>query len=121
LSVLVFGEKKPGDVPTRQLIIETFHMLFDLYPPTINRPTGSRNNSTPLTDNQSAALAKLSQMTLNDTPGGVDIVSAIRGLLQPSLPSPDDDLHDFMKAVHRPKEFKVWIGELADICRDYFW
>jgi hypothetical protein len=32
LASLMYSDKKPGDVPTRQLIVELFHILLELYP-----------------------------------------------------------------------------------------
>lgn len=39
----------------------------------------------------------------------------------PDLPDPTKDQHEFVTQAHRPRVFKAWVGELSDICRDYFW
>lgn len=28
---------------------------------------------------------------------------------------------DFVQATHRPRVYKAWVREMADIVRDYFW
>ena len=102
LSSLLFSEKKPGDLPSRQIIIELWLLLFDLFPTTsiprsLTRPSGSRFDS-----------------------GPVDVVATVRSLLAPA-PDPAKEPHDFFNTAHRPRIYKAWVGELSDICRDYFW
>jgi hypothetical protein len=47
----------------------------------------------------------------------------MRGLLVPVEEKKEGevDQHDFITQSHRPRVFKAWVGELSDICRDYFW
>ncbi|ORX36928.1 armadillo-type protein [Kockovaella imperatae] len=104
LSALIFSEKKPGDIATRQIIIELWLFLYDLYPNCRNvngRPSPTRF----------------------DNPSGpsVDVSAAIRGLLLPDSADKTKDHHSFITQAHRPRIFKAWVQELSDICRDYFW
>jgi len=84
LSLLLFSEKKPGDLACRQIIIELWLSLFDLVP-------------------------------------GPSLLPTIRTLLAPDIPDPAAEQHAFITQIHRPRVFKSWVGELSDICRDYFW
>ncbi|WRT66121.1 uncharacterized protein IL334_003074 [Kwoniella shivajii] len=107
LSTLLFSEKKPGDLASRQIIIELWLFLFDLFPPS---SSSSRERSTSITfDRATSSQAR------------VNIVNEVRRLLVPDLPDPTKDHHEFVTKAHRPRVFKAWVGELSDICRDYFW
>lgn len=138
LSTLLFSEKKPGDLPSRQLIIELWLFLFDLFPspstsssslgatstssspiistrPQINsRPTSVRFESTqnPLT--QYMGGSERNRRFINST-------EEVKGLLVPDIPDKTADLHEFVKVAHRPRVYRCWMAELGDICRDYFW
>jgi len=111
LSTLLFSEKKPGDLACRQLIIELWLVLFEIFPPSRNRPSGSRPPSVRFDDSQLGGPSRQP----------IDIVSAVRGLLIPDIPDPMKEQHEFITQAHRPRVFKAWIGEMSDICRDYFW
>ncbi|WVN88109.1 uncharacterized protein L203_103309 [Cryptococcus depauperatus CBS 7841] len=100
LSSLLFSEKKPGDLATRQLIVELWYFLFDLFPPP------SRPSSIHLGPQR---------------PSQVELTAFVRTLLVPDHPDPTKEQHEFVTQAHRPRVFKAWVGELSDICRDYFW
>ena len=102
LSKLLFSEKKPGDILARQIIVELWLFLFDLYP---THKTGSR----------------VSSVRFDRLPDPVDITTAVRDLLAPESEDPTKDHHEFVTRAHRPRVFKSWVQELSDICRDYFW
>ncbi|KIR55860.1 hypothetical protein I315_01742 [Cryptococcus gattii Ru294] len=105
LSALLFSEKKPGDLASRQLIVELWLFLFDLFTPVSppnKRPTSIRFDE-----------------KVNPSPR--DVTAFMRSLLVPDLPDPTKDQHEFVTQAHRPRVFKAWVGELSDICRDYFW
>ncbi|WWC61630.1 uncharacterized protein I303_104214 [Kwoniella dejecticola CBS 10117] len=125
LSNLLFSEKKPGDLASRQIIIELWIFLFDLFPPTI--PTASvatpKRQSSIQVGNQpnSVRFDEKTASQVQMKSAGMDIVSEVKGLLIPDLPDPTKDHHEFVTKAHRPRVFKAWVGELSDICRDYFW
>ncbi|ORY23137.1 armadillo-type protein [Naematelia encephala] len=106
LSTLLFSEKKPGDLACRQIIIELWLSLFELFPATASsaRPSSIRFDGA--TDVKAGVL----------DPG-----KDVRGLLAPEQEDKTKDQHEFITQAHRPKPFKAWVGELSDICRDYFW
>ena len=104
LSGLIFSEKKPGDIATRQIIIELWQFLYDLYP------------------HAQTAKGRPSAMRFDDpSDPPVDVTGLLRSLLVPDHPDPAKEHHEFITQSHRPKIFKAWVQELSDICRDYFW
>ncbi|WWC89582.1 uncharacterized protein L201_004507 [Kwoniella dendrophila CBS 6074] len=135
LSTLLFSEKKPGDLASRQIIIELWLFLFDLFPlPAYSTPSSSssspllpqhqhqhQHQSTRQPGNRPTSVRfdeKSASQIKNNT---VNIVKEVRSLLLPDLPDPSKDHHEFVTKAHRPRIFKAWVGELSDICRDYFW
>jgi hypothetical protein len=99
LSSLLFSEKKPGDLPTRQIIIELWTFIFDLYPKPL----------------------RISVRFDESQPGPSRVTEVVRNLLAADLPDKTKEQHEFITRAHRPKVFRAWVGELSDICRDYFW
>jgi len=120
LSSLLFSEKKPGDLAPRQLMVELWLYLFDLFPSpsssfsTTSRQSGSRPNSVRFDSFPPYAGDGADRRLVNAT-------DDIKGLLTPEIPDPTMEQHAFITGIHRPKIFKAWVGELSDICRDYFW
>nr|KIR87601.1 hypothetical protein I308_01623 [Cryptococcus tetragattii IND107] len=106
LSALLFSEKKPGDLASRQLIVELWLFLFDLFTPVSQTP------------NKRPTSIKFDEK-VNLSPR--DVTAFMRSLLVPDLPDPTKDQLEFVTQAHRPRVFKAWVGELSDICRDYFW
>ncbi|KIR77456.1 hypothetical protein I306_05650 [Cryptococcus gattii EJB2] len=106
LSALLFSEKKPGDLASRQLIVELWLFLFDLFTPVSQTP------------NKRPTSIRFDEKV---NPSPRDVTAFMRSLLVPDLPDPTKDQHEFVTQAHRPRVFKAWVGELSDICRDYFW
>ncbi|WVF71718.1 hypothetical protein IAT40_006526 [Kwoniella sp. CBS 6097] len=122
LSQLLFSEKKPGDLASRQIIVELWIFLFDLFPPISlsQNPSASAPGNRPTSVRFDEKVAASLKANLGDS-GPVDIIKEIRGLLVPDIPDPTKEQHEFVTKAHRPRVFKAWVGELSDICRDYFW
>ena len=99
LSALLFSEKKPGDLGSRQIIVEMWLFLFDLFPQQSQAGAGT---------------VRFDRAPINTT-------ETVRGLLIPEADDPSKNHHSFITATHRPRIFKAWVQELSDICRDYFW
>ncbi|RDX57101.1 hypothetical protein OH76DRAFT_1424700 [Lentinus brumalis] len=128
LVTLLYSDKKPGDVPTRQLIVELLLGLFDLFPtsslPSSGSPTHSRTRSVPW--ELSAASTASSNLIVLPRPHST-LFSFIKSLLLTPAPPPSEnpgtpvEPHAFIEELHRPRIYKTYLQELSDICRDYFW
>lgn len=104
---------------TRQLIIELLIILFDLYPAT----SLPNMNSHP----RSASPHPSPTNTPTLPSPHATFFSLIRALLLTPAPPPTESPaapvspHAFISSLHTPRIFKVYLQELSDICRDYFW
>lgn len=130
LVSLLYSDKKPGDVATRQLIVELISSLFDLYPPSSLPAPGSpthgtyghaRSHSIPWdADSSSSNIITLPSPHMN-------LFSFIRSLLLTPAPPPSENPktpimhHTFIEDLHVPRIYKTYLQELNDLCRDYFW
>lgn len=101
LSQLLFSEKKPGELACRQIIVEMWLFHFELFPP--------------------QSEVQRSGSIRFETANQVDVVDFVRSLLLPQKEDKAKDYHDFITQAHRPRIFKAWVQEMADLCRDYFW
>ncbi|THH13141.1 hypothetical protein EW146_g7046 [Bondarzewia mesenterica] len=125
LVSLLYSDKKPGDVATRQLIVDLLLILFELYPPSAlpsvactppRRSTWDQHTNT----SQSSSAVSLPHPHKY-------LFSLLRALLltpaPPSAEAPAASVspHEFIDALHRPRIYKTYLQELSDICRDYFW
>jgi hypothetical protein len=112
LVSLLYSDKKPGDVASRQLIVDLLLVLFDLYPPSAVPMLGSRSMP-------SDAIALPYPHTT--------LYSLMRSLLLTPAPTPVEapettvSPHEFIESLHRPRVYKTYLQELSDVCRDYFW
>ncbi|KAA1467753.1 hypothetical protein DENSPDRAFT_847772 [Dentipellis sp. KUC8613] len=121
LVTLLFSDKKPGDVATRQLIVDLILILFELYPSSSSLPP-SRDTWDPqaITANSPKAMVPLPHPHKH-------VYSLVRSLLltpaPPGAEAPASPLtpHEFIDALHRPRIYKTYLQELSDVCRDYFW
>ncbi|TBU33445.1 armadillo-type protein [Dichomitus squalens] len=130
---LLYSDKKPGDVPTRQLIVELLLNLFDLYPPSSLPSTGSpgaglahsRSRSIPW-ELSATAMSSTSNLVVLPRPHST-LFSFIKALLLTPAPPPSEapatpiQPHEFIEELHRPRVYKTYLQELSDLCRDYFW
>ena len=129
----MYSDKKPGDVGTRQLIVELLLALFDLYPPSSLPSRGSPNAGYPShTRSQSVPWGPSSGIPAMSNiitlpPGHGNFFSFIRSLLLTQAPPPAEDPrtpvspHQFIEELHIPRIYKTYLQELSDVCRDYFW
>ncbi|KAJ7592936.1 armadillo-type protein [Mycena floridula] len=125
LVALLYSDKKPGDVPTRQLIVELILILFDIYPV----------SSLPCLGNSSHHAFRSEIWDTEDSTSGLirlpsphkNVYSLIRALLLTPAPPPSESPaapvspHEFIESLHRPRVYKTYLQELSDVCRDYFW
>lgn len=120
LVSLLYSDKKPGDIATRQLIVDLLIILFELYPPSSLPSIGSvppRREVWETSPRHTISLPAPHQ-TLYSLLRAILLTPAPRGAEAPEVPlSP----HEFIDALHRPRIYKAYLQELSDICRDYFW
>ncbi|GBE87862.1 hypothetical protein SCP_1200870 [Sparassis crispa] len=129
---LLYSDKKPGDVGTRQLILELLLLLFELYPSSSLPSSGSpittafsymRSRSIPW---EADARAQSSNLITLPAPHA-SLFSFIRALLLTPAPPPAEapgpavEPHAFIEELHRHRIYKTYLQELNDICRDFFW
>ncbi|KZW02898.1 hypothetical protein EXIGLDRAFT_738169 [Exidia glandulosa HHB12029] len=117
LMALLYSDKKPGELGTRQLIVELLLIVFELYQAPSSSPNpGSRapsrigpSSSAALPTEFSTLFALVREIILTPRPGPAE---------QPHVPVQP---HDFIESLHVPRIYKTYLQELSDICRDYFW
>ncbi|KAF9007579.1 armadillo-type protein [Cyathus striatus] len=130
LVKLLYSDKKPGDVATRQLIVELLLILFELYPPSALPSSGSNyvsGRSRPRREawENEASVCGSNLVTLPAP--HKNFYSLIRALLLTPAPPPSESPsipvspHAFIESLHRPRIYKTYLQELSDVCRDYFW
>ncbi|KAI0303580.1 armadillo-type protein [Multifurca ochricompacta] len=120
LVSLLYSDKKPGEVATRQLIVDLLMILFDLYPSSSLPSVGSVTPRREVWDTSPRSIIALPHphQTLYSLLRNILLTPAPRGVEAPEVPlSP----HEFIDALHRPRIYKTYLQELSDICRDYFW
>ncbi|KAF8150869.1 armadillo-type protein [Crassisporium funariophilum] len=136
LVALLYSDKKPGEVATRQLIVELLLLLFDLYPPS-SLPSASirsgaggssllAGNSRPREAWESQTSLVTSNLVTLPAPHK-NLFSLVRALLltpaPPASESPAAPIspHAFIESLHTPRIYKTYLKELSEVCRDYFW
>jgi hypothetical protein len=147
---LLYSEKKPGEVPPKQLIVDLVFSLFDLYrQPGIGISPVLKQGS-PSSSSRSAMQPALAPITGSGTPDGCQhisefILSLLREppkagektdqvvtndnanrksrIIAPAseLPAPKLEMHDFIAAAHKPRIFQTYLKELSQTCWDFFW
>lgn len=101
LTALLFTDKKPGDVPTRQIITELLLLLFDLYPSSPPQPRWPGDK--PSGREYAFALPR----EYETLPG------MVRSLLVG--PQKEDEVVEFVSVAHRKRVFKTYLAEISDI------
>ncbi|KAF8133090.1 armadillo-type protein [Mycena galopus ATCC 62051] len=127
LVALLYSDKKPGDVGTRQLMVDLLLILFELYPSS-SLPALGANRPTPRREAWETASTVPTSSSLITLPAPHKTLYAlIRALLLTPAPPPCESPatpispHAFIASLHRPRIYKTYLQELADVCRDYFW
>ncbi|KAG8738617.1 hypothetical protein FRC10_006649 [Ceratobasidium sp. 414] len=124
LMSLLYSDKKPGDLCSRQLMVELILILFEIYPPPPrSTPAHTRTNST--TAPTPSTPTPTPQYTLPAP--HTTLYSLIRALLLTPAPLPSESPsapispHAFIQSLHTERIYKTYLQELSDVCRDYFW
>ncbi|KAH7913769.1 armadillo-type protein [Hygrophoropsis aurantiaca] len=124
LIALLYSDKKPGDVATRQLIVDLLLILFELYPSS-SLPSSNGRQRREVWETDESKQPSSSLITL-PAPHKT-FYSLIRALLLTPAPPPSESPaspispHAFIESLHRPRIYKTYLQELSDVCRDYFW
>ncbi|KEP48736.1 diaphanous GTPase-binding domain protein [Rhizoctonia solani 123E] len=124
LVSLLYSDKKPGDIGSRQLVVELLLILFEIYPPP-PQTRGQPNSSAPGTLTLAAPPSPPPQYTLPSP--HTTLYSLIRALLLTPAPLPSEcpsapvSPHAFIESLRTPRIYKTYLQELSDVCRDYFW
>lgn len=133
LVCLLYSDKKPGDVASRQLIAELLLSLFDLYPssslPSPASITGTPRRREVWEDSWDTVAYPFSEnpRLISFPPPHRNQFSFLRSLLLTKAPPPAEppasnvSPHEFIESLHIPRIFKTYLQELSDVCRDYFW
>ncbi|KAG8681233.1 hypothetical protein FRC08_015771 [Ceratobasidium sp. 394] len=127
LMSLLYSDKKPGDICSRQLMVELILILFEIYPPPPRptpTPAHTRTNSTssPLLPSAPTPTPQYTLPAPHTT-----LYSLIRALLLTPAPLPSESPsapvspHAFIQSLHTQRIYKTYLQELSDVCRDYFW
>ncbi|KAF9560498.1 hypothetical protein CPC08DRAFT_735855 [Agrocybe pediades] len=136
LVALLYSDKKPGEIATRQLIIDMLLCLFDLYP-TSSLPSSSSsrpvaggsfiNGSSRQREAWESHSAAVTSNLITLPAPHKNFFSLIRALLLTPAPPPSESPgapvspHAFIESLHLPRIYKTYLQELSDVCRDYFW
>ncbi|KAJ7762045.1 armadillo-type protein [Mycena maculata] len=126
LVALLYSDKKPGEVATRQLIVDLLLTLFDLYPPSSLPSLGSRPDPRREAWETASTVPRTSTLVTLPAPHK-SFYALIRALLLTPAPPPAESPaapvspHAFIESLHRPRIYKTYLQELSDVCRDYFW
>jgi hypothetical protein len=121
LISLLYSDKKPGDVATRQLIVELLLILFEIYPASSLPSSGGRVRR------EAWETSGSSSNVVTFPVPHKNFFSLIRALLLTPAPPPTESPaspvspHAFIESLHRPRIYKSYLQELSDVCRDYFW
>ncbi|KAG6856907.1 hypothetical protein H0H87_012489 [Tephrocybe sp. NHM501043] len=132
LVALLYSDKKPGEVATRQLIADLLLILFELYPasslPSFGKtstPGSSVRARREAWESESPPASSSKLITLPSP--HKNLFSLIRALLLTPAPPPSESPaapispHAFIESLHLPRIYKTYLQELSDVCRDYFW
>ncbi|KAK4050623.1 hypothetical protein OIV83_003349 [Microbotryomycetes sp. JL201] len=167
---LLFSDKRPGDLPCRQLLVELLHSLYDVCParaqPIPRRsvewkdaalikldastsPAGSigsnssHNSDSTVSHSHTSAPAVIRRYTrkakafdsddsaderdaLGDSPSMKEerirmTHLMVHSLVQGPVDEKEESRVEFIKDAHKVRRFRIWVKEMSDVVRDYFW
>jgi hypothetical protein len=127
LVELLYSEKRPGDLPARQAIVDLVAGLFDVFPSTApyTPPLDAREWGTPMLVSASNSPALDAGPVLPMLAKATSARPSARTLVRTLMVGPPDEKEattvDWIRQSRRPKVFKRWIEELVALLCDYFW
>ncbi|KIM33287.1 hypothetical protein M408DRAFT_326062 [Serendipita vermifera MAFF 305830] len=128
LVSLLYSDKKPGDACSRILIVELLIILTELYPTVATSPLPPRPSS-------GLGLTTAPRLPEGTVPKSeyplpaphTSLFALLRAVLLTPKPLPSEcpslpiSPHAFIESLHHARIYKAYLGEVADVCRDYFW
>ena len=127
LIILLYSDKKPGEVATRHLIVELIQLLFDLFPTDSLPSFHGQDRRRELWDDQDPFATSAHKNLVTLPYPHKSFFALIRSLLLTPAPRPAEapevpvTPHEFIDSLHKPRVYKAYLQELSDLCRDYFW
>lgn len=143
LSSLLFSEKRPGDLPCRQILVELIHSLFDICPPNVGPITKEEWAATSIAIQGENAVAMVqttgsgsggARRYLRKAKGGEggeedkadpERMRKVHEMVLSLVMGPPDEKHaakvEFAQEMVRPRRLKTWVSEISDTVRDFFW
>jgi len=127
LIVLLYSDKRPGEVATRHLIVEIIQLLFDLFPTDSLPNFTEQDRRRELWDDQDPLAVSANNNLVTLPHPHKSVFALLRSLLLTPAPraaeAPEVPLtpHEFIDNLHKPRLYKTYLQELSDLCRDYFW
>ncbi|KAJ7707408.1 armadillo-type protein [Mycena rosella] len=127
LVALLYSDKKPGEVATRQLIVDLLLTLFELYPSSSLPALGGGSRAQPRREAWETTASTVGSSLITLPAPHKSLYALIRALLLTPAPPPSESPaapvspHAFIESLHRPRIYKTYLQELSDVCRDYFW
>ncbi|KAG8954387.1 hypothetical protein FRC04_011713 [Tulasnella sp. 424] len=134
---LLYSDKKPGDIASRQLIVDLLLILYELYSgPKQPADDGAAGRGTNWEGKNSGHVIPPARPTVFSKPNAPppplpsphsSIFALTRAILLTPKPAPSDspsipiDPHAFIAELHKPRIYKTYLQELSDVRRDYFW
>ncbi|GAA5875319.1 hypothetical protein JCM8547_003203 [Rhodosporidiobolus lusitaniae] len=150
LAALLFSEKRPGDLPCRQLLVELLLSIYEVCPLSADRlpktawatpeislePTPSSPSPVSAGGSDGKGSGGVRRYTRKIKTGDEDDVEReevltperiqrarrlVLSLVEGPPNEKEDAKVDFIQQTHRPRVYKTWVTEISDCVRDYFW
>ena len=126
LISLLFTDKKPGTLATRQLMMELFTLIFEIFDDDSSTPNHIIRSPTTQTILNAASNQTYNPEKVKFKPISVPYPyhSASQMVRQLILNPPNEAIenqHDFIKIAKRPRIYKAFLSEIYEIQRDFFW
>ncbi|TIA98696.1 hypothetical protein E3P89_02456 [Wallemia ichthyophaga] len=119
---LLFTDKKPGSLPTRQLMMELISLIFEIFgeksssDQLIKSPTTQSYLSNVNGSTDSAQIQPLKVPTPFTSAGDM-----VRQLIHNPINQALESQHEFIKIAKRPRVYKLFLSEMYEVQRDFFW
>ncbi|WAQ81621.1 hypothetical protein PtA15_1A963 [Puccinia triticina] len=124
LTGLLYSEKKPGDLTTRQVLVEIIGGVFELEGYLAARPMDASKLdwAAPITLEPSPGHPSHSH---DDEQAAKEPLPSAHHLLRKLIIGPPDlkkaNIVDFVALTHRVRPFKTFVTEFIGVLMDYFW